>query len=204
MNENEQKYFDEVTEILSSKWNIGFVDRPKLTKLRASLELSVERALELETEAKLSRQVVAKNEQMESERQLAKIAVGKPEAATENANDENSRDAAGDDGVVAKDKPNALHWILLIAAFIADINVFQTGHWLVGLILAVFPIVLIAPFSNGDKKSHNSLGWILSVGTFFFACGLAEEGHWFWSPIAALGAVVLLVAFCVDLNEVEE
>ena len=52
MTENEQKYFDGVVEVLRAKGNIGFLDRPKLTRLGTSLGLSVERTLELDSEAK--------------------------------------------------------------------------------------------------------------------------------------------------------
>ena len=52
MTENEQKYFDGVVEVLRAKGNIGFLDRPKLTRLGTTLGLSVERTLELDSEAK--------------------------------------------------------------------------------------------------------------------------------------------------------
>ncbi len=52
MTENEQKYFDEVVAVLKAKGNIGFMDRPRLARLGTSLGVSVERALELDGEAK--------------------------------------------------------------------------------------------------------------------------------------------------------
>ena len=75
MTENEQKYFDGVVEVLRAKGNIGFLDRPKLTRLGTSLGLSVERTLELDGEAKTflkqERARLAEDERLRKEREAA-------------------------------------------------------------------------------------------------------------------------------------
>lgn len=169
MTEKEQQYYDEVVSVLEKKGSVGFFERQKLTKLGASLGLAAGKILELDQKAKASRKSasvagpaeeqrhrekreavsVEQQQKLEVDRQkLDRVSVvPEDNDGTDDEDEETQSTDEVEQKPVKSDNSNfgcGLADVALICAVVA----FWTGHWIIGVGVAIVALLLfIGSFS---------------------------------------------------------